>query len=111
MADWMIIELKVALCILHVSAIIKPWGGDRRENNKCNVFFFKVHLKVQWETISYRIHLKVDQFTARQSDYNLSLIHGAFNNRLFARCFPLVDTLVGTNVTDTVGINLEKLIR
>jgi hypothetical protein len=60
-----------------------------------------------WTT--YRIHLKVDQFSSSQRNDNLPLIHGTFYDRLFAWRLPFIHTLIRSNVTNTIRIDLEEM--
>jgi hypothetical protein len=85
-------------------------------------FVFKIHRILLYRTIfhllcdmsktilliAYWIHFKVHKFSTGESNDNLTLVHCTFNNSLFAGCFPLIHTLICTDVTDTIWVYLEK---
>ena len=55
---------------------------------------------------THGVHLEVDELTAGESDDHLATVDRAPHDRLLARGLPLVDSLVLTNVTNALGINL-----
>lgn len=57
--------------------------------------------------LSYRVHFKVDQLSSSEGDDHLPLVHGAADDCLFAGSLPLVHTLVGSDVADTVWVYLR----
>lgn len=54
----------------------------------------------------YRVHFEVHELSPGECNDNLSPVDRASNDRLLARRLPLVDSLVLTNVTNALGINL-----
>lgn len=56
---------------------------------------------------TYRIHLEVNQLAPGKGDHHLTLINGAFDNGLLARCLPLIDALIRANMTNAVRVNLK----
>lgn len=56
--------------------------------------------------LPYRVHLKVDQLPTSEGDDYLPLVHSTADNSFFTRSFPLVHTLVCSDVTDTIWVNL-----
>lgn len=60
------------------------------------------------EGYTYGVHLEVDELPSGQSDHHLPLVDGALHNDLLPRSLPLVDSLIGTDVTDSIGIDLEQ---
>lgn len=56
----------------------------------------------------YRVHLKVDKFPSSKRNNNLSLIYSTADNCFLARSLPLIHTLVCSDVTNTIWVNLLK---
>ena len=56
--------------------------------------------------ITYRVHLKVDEFAPGQGDHHLALVDGAADDHLVSGRLPFVDALVGADVTDAVRVHL-----
>lgn len=59
---------------------------------------------------TYRVHFEIDEFAARQGDDDLSLVDGAFDDGFLAGRLPLVDPLVGADVSDAVGVHLHERV-
>jgi len=68
-----------------------------------NLLLKKIMMKM-----TYRIHLKVNKFSASESYDNLPHVHCTSLNGLLARRLPLIHTLVRANVTNTVRIYLPS---
>lgn len=58
-------------------------------------------------TDSHRVHFKVDQLSSCEGDDHLSLIDSTADDGLLARSLPLIHTLVCTDVTDPVWVDLH----
>ena len=59
---------------------------------------------------SHRVHFEVDELSARESDDDLPPVDGAPVDRFLAWGPPLVDPLVGPDVTNAVGVNLDESV-
>ena len=55
-----------------------------------------------------RVHLKVHQLAPGEGDDHLPLVDGTADDRLLPRGLPLVDTLVCSDMADTVRVHLER---
>ena len=55
---------------------------------------------------THRVHLEVDHLAASKSNHHLPLVHGALDDRLLAGRLPLVDALVGADVTNAIRVDL-----
>ena len=56
---------------------------------------------------TYWVHFKVHQLPASEGNDDLSLVYSTFDDALLARSLPLVHTLVSSDVTDTVRVDLQ----
>lgn len=57
---------------------------------------------------THGIHLEVDELAAGESDDHLATVDRAPDDRLLARRLPLVDSLVLTNVSNALGVDLQR---
>ena len=75
-------------------------------------FIFSSILSIEWKSPLYthRVHFKVDKFATSEGYHNLTLIDGTLDDVTFARSLPLVDTLICTYMTNTVGVDLHECI-
>jgi hypothetical protein len=58
--------------------------------------------------VTYGVHLEVDKLSASKCDDDLAHVDGAAHDGFLAGRLPLVDTLVGANVSDAVGVDLHE---
>ena len=72
---------------------------------KANPFSFQ---EAMVRLATYGVHLEVDKLSPREGDDDLPAVDGAPVDRLLARRAPLVDALVRPDVTDAVGVYLDK---
>ena len=59
-------------------------------------------------TMTHGIHLEVDELATGESDDHLAAVDRAPHDRLLARRLPLVDSLVLTNVSNALGVDLQR---
>jgi hypothetical protein len=57
---------------------------------------------------TYWVHFEVNKLSSSQSNYNLTLVHGAFNYGLLSWCFPFIYTLVCPDMTNAIWIYLGE---
>ena len=69
------------------------------------------HCSQQRETSSHQVHLEVDQLPSSEGDYHLMVVEGTLRYGSFARGLPLVDSLVRTDVSDTLRVHLTETER
>ena len=53
------------------------------------------------------VHLKVDELTPCEGNDHLPQVDGALGDVFLARCSPLVHTLVCSDVTDAIWVDLQ----
>ena len=63
------------------------------------------------ETSSHQVHLEVDQLPSSEGDDHLMVVEGTLRYGSFARGLPLVDSLVRTDVSDTLRVYLTETER
>jgi hypothetical protein len=56
------------------------------------------------------VKLEVDNLARRQPDHNLTRVRRRANDRIPSADLPLVDTLIGEDVTDTTRVDLEESV-
>lgn len=97
-AECQIIHLKSACFIILYRHIFMWFAMESTRENICEIRY------TNW------IHFKVDELTPRQSNHHLSLIDCTLLDIFLAWGTPFINTLVCTNVSNTIWINLHKVI-
>ena len=65
-------------------------------------------MQTDWESCAtHWVHLKVDELTPCEGDDHLPQVDGALGDVFLARCSPLVHTLVCSDVTDAIWVDLQ----